>query len=90
MGTLPRSELLAHLQFRRALLASAAECMFAALQLHVDGCPRCATGVCSDASHAAVAAIRQALTLDRMARAQHAAGPGASVPGPDASRAAKH
>jgi hypothetical protein len=68
MAALTRAGLLAHLQFRRVILADAAECMFAALQLHVEGCPLCSTQTCNDATHATVRAIREALRLDWTAR----------------------
>lgn len=59
-------DLAAHLQFRRKTLADAAEWMFAALQLHVDGCPLCRYRSCNDATHASVRAIREALRQDRV------------------------
>ncbi len=54
----------AHLQFRRTTLSAAAEWMFAALQLHVDGCPRCKCQTCDDATHESVKAVREALRQD--------------------------
>lgn len=60
-----KADLSAHLEFRRTTLGAAAEWMFAALQLHVDGCPRCRNETCCDATHASVRAIRDALRKDR-------------------------
>ncbi|WP_041448504.1 hypothetical protein [Anaeromyxobacter sp. Fw109-5] len=59
-----KADLAAHLEFRRSTLLGAAEWMFAALQLHVEGCPRCQNETCCDATHASVKAVRDALLED--------------------------
>jgi hypothetical protein len=59
-----KADLSAHFEFRRTTLAAAAEWMFAALQLHVEGCPRCQNETCCDATHASVKAVRDALARD--------------------------
>ncbi len=61
-----KAGLSAHLQFRRATLAGAAEWMFAALLVHVDGCPLCKCQTCNDATHESVRAVREALRRDRL------------------------
>jgi hypothetical protein len=56
-----KADVAAHLRLRRQTLAAAAEWMFAVLQVHVDGCPACRYEACTDATHASVRVLREAL-----------------------------
>lgn len=63
-----RDRLAEHQSLRRTLLADAAECMFAALQVQVEACPACVARRCSDPTHATVRSIRENLRRDWQAR----------------------
>lgn len=68
VDALERDRLTAHQAARRTVLADAAECMFAALQVQVEACAACTAQTCNDPTHATVRAIREALRLDWEAR----------------------
>ena len=66
--TEPLTTVAQHLGFRRTVLADAAECMFAALEVQVEGCRGCAEQTCHDAAHEFVRSIAERLRRDWTAR----------------------